>query len=111
MILLATIKSKAAALKREVYVLYLAARDPRTPCYAKTWIGSVIAYALTPIDLIPDPIPILGYLDDMILLPLGNYLAIKLIPQPILANCRKKAELHYEHPPKNWLAGEIIVAL
>ena len=71
----------------------------------------MIAYALSPIDVIPDPIPILGYLDDMILLPLGIYLAIKLIPQPLLADCRKKAELNYEHLPKNWLAGVIIVAL
>jgi uncharacterized membrane protein YkvA (DUF1232 family) len=71
----------------------------------------VIAYALSQIDLIADPLPILGYLDDMILLLLGIYLAIKLIPQPILADCRKKAELNYEHLPKKWPAGVMILAL
>jgi uncharacterized membrane protein YkvA (DUF1232 family) len=107
----AKLKAKASALKRDVYALYLAARDPRTPWYAKLFVGCVIAYALSPIDLIPDPIPLIGYLDDLILLPLGIYLAIKIIPQPILAECRKKAESHDERLPKNWFAAAIILAL
>lgn len=105
------LKARASALKREVYTLYLAARDPRTPWYAKLFVGSVIAYALSPIDLIPDPLPLIGYLDDLILLPVGIYLAIKMIPEPILAECRERAVLNSEQLPKNWIAGTIILAL
>jgi uncharacterized membrane protein YkvA (DUF1232 family) len=104
-------KTRAAALKREVYTLYLAARDPRTPWYAKLFTGCVIAYALSPIDLIPDPIPVIGYLDDLILLPLGIYLAIKMIPDRILAECRIQAESRREALTKNWTAAAIIVML
>lgn len=107
----AKLKAKAAALKRDLHTLYLAMRDPRTPWYAKAFVSCVIAYALSPIDLIPDPIPLLGYLDDLILLPLGIYLAIKMIPQPILAECRKKAESGDERLPQNWFAAAIILAL
>lgn len=74
------IKQYAQHLKSEIYALYFAARDPRTPWYAKLIVASIVAYALSPIDLIPDFVPILGYLDDLILLPLGIALAIKLIP-------------------------------
>src|SRR5918999_619753 len=85
------LKAIAARLKRELFALHLAARDPRTPWYAKVLVAGVVAYALSPIDLIPDPIPILGYLDDLLLLPLGIYLALKMIPEPVLAECRQKA--------------------
>jgi uncharacterized membrane protein YkvA (DUF1232 family) len=70
--LIATLKNRARTLKREAYALYIAARDPRVPWYAKVFIGVVLAYAFSPIDLIPDFIPVLGYLDDLIVIPLGR---------------------------------------
>ena len=105
------LKTKARELKREVQALYLAARDPRTPWYARTFVICVVAYALSPIDLIPDPIPILGYLDDLVLLPLGIYLALKMIPEPVLMECRQKAAAASEKLPRNWLAATVIVIL
>jgi len=81
----------ARRLKNEITTLYLAARDPRTPWYAKAIIACVVAYALSPIDLIPDFIPVLGYLDDLLLLPLGIYLALKLIPAEVLIDARRRA--------------------
>ena len=75
--MLEKIKAKATQLKRELVALYLASRDPRTPWYAKTMIAAVVAYALSPIDLVPDFIPIFGYLDDLVLLPIGIWLAIR----------------------------------
>ena len=82
----------ARALKREVYALYLACRDPRVPWYARALAACVVAYAFSPIDLIPDFIPVLGYLDDLLLLPLGIALVIRLLPPGILAECRAAAE-------------------
>ena len=102
-------KEWARALRREIWALYLAYRDPRTPWYAKLVAGLVAAYALSPIDLIPDPIPIVGYLDDLILLPLGVMLARKLIPSAVLEDCRRRAELEPESATTNWLAAVIIV--
>ena len=90
--LIEDLRTKARALKRETLVLYFAARDPRTPRAAKLVIAIVVAYALSPIDLIPDFIPILGYLDDLVLLPLGVYLAIKMIPATVLADARQAAQ-------------------
>jgi len=84
-------KAQARALKRETHALYLAGHDPRTPWPAKVVIAMVVAYALSPIDLIPDFIPVLGYLDDVLLLPLGIYLALKLIPAAVLADARHAA--------------------
>jgi uncharacterized membrane protein YkvA (DUF1232 family) len=84
-------KAQARVLKRETHALYLAGRDPRTPWPAKVVIAIVVAYALSPIDLIPDFIPILGYLDEVLLLPLGIYLALKLIPAAVLADARHAA--------------------
>src|SRR5690349_22191789 len=81
----------ARGLKRDVVALYLAARDPRVPWYAKAVAAAVAAYALSPIDLIPDFIPIVGYLDDIVLVPLGIALAIRLIPSAILEEHRKTA--------------------
>lgn len=78
------IKNWAKQLKRQIYVLYLAYKDPRMPLFTKIFTVSVVAYAFSPIDLIPDFIPILGYLDDLILVPLGVYFALKLIPKPVL---------------------------
>ena len=81
----------ARALRVEVMALWLACRDPRVPWYAKLLAGCVVAYALSPIDLIPDPIPILGYADDLVLIPLGVLVVRHLIPGPILAECRERA--------------------
>jgi uncharacterized membrane protein YkvA (DUF1232 family) len=84
-------KARARALKRDTYALYLACRDPRVPWYAKALAAAVVAYALSPIDLIPDFVPVLGYLDDLLLVPLGLALALRLIPTPVMAECRREA--------------------
>lgn len=84
-------KQWARAIKRDVVALWLAARDPRVPWYAKVAAGAVAAYALSPIDLIPDFIPVLGYLDDLIIVPLGILLAVKLIPADLMAEFRTEA--------------------
>jgi len=88
--MLEKLKSRARALKNEVFAVYLAAKDPRTPWYAKVLIFLVVAHTLSPIDLIPDFIPILGYLDDLIITPLGLALAIRLIPVGVLEEAREK---------------------
>lgn len=105
-------KQLARKLKHEVYAVYLASKDRRTPWYARLLAVVVVAYAFSPIDLIPDFIPILGYLDDLILVPLGIWFVIKLIPAPLLAECRTKAEtLKSQGKPKNWVAAGAIVIL
>lgn len=106
-----SLKTKAAGLKQEIFALYLAARDPRTPWYTKVFIVCVVAYALSPIDLIPDPIPVLGYLDDLLLLPLGIYVALKMIPREVLTDCRAKAASGSEKLPRNWYAAVMIISL
>jgi uncharacterized membrane protein YkvA (DUF1232 family) len=78
-------------LKSEVYALYLAYRDPRTPWYARLWAAGVVGYAFSPIDLIPDFVPVLGYLDDLLIVPLGVLLALRLIPADVMADCRARA--------------------
>ena len=103
--------SRVRQLKTETYALYLAYRDPRVPWYAKVWAACVVAYAFSPIDLIPDFIPVLGYLDDMILVPLGIALAIKMIPPTVLAECRQKAQTSMQDKPTNWAVAVIIVAI
>ena len=84
-------KAWARAIKRDVVALWLAARDPRVPWFAKAIAGTVAAYALSPIDLIPDFIPVFGYLDDLLIVPLGIVLAVKLIPKPVMTELRAKA--------------------
>ncbi len=84
-------KARARALKAETYALYLAYRDPRTPWHARLAAGLVAAYAFSPIDLIPDFIPVLGYLDDLLLVPLGVALALRLIPAEVMAAARQQA--------------------
>lgn len=91
-VVLADLKARARRLKSETYALYLVVRDPRTPWFAKLLAGGVVAYALSPIDLIPDFIPVLGYLDDLLLLPLGIWLAIRLVPDEVMRDCRQRAE-------------------
>jgi uncharacterized membrane protein YkvA (DUF1232 family) len=85
------LKDWARAIKRDVVALWLAARDARVPWYAKAVAAAVAAYALSPIDLIPDFVPVIGYLDDLIIVPLGIMLAVKLIPEPIMVELRAKA--------------------
>jgi len=89
--MLETWKARARALKREISALLSAYRDPRTPWYAKLWALLVLAYAFSPIDLIPDFIPVVGYLDDLILLPLGIALAVRLIPPEVMDEARLTA--------------------
>lgn len=84
-------KQRARLLKTELYALYLACKDPRVPWYARLVAACVVGYAFSPIVLIPDPIPVLGYLDHLILVPLGISLAIRLIPLSVLDECRVKA--------------------
>lgn len=84
-------KSWARGIKRDVVALWIAARDPRTPLSAKIAAGLVAAYALSPIDLIPDFIPVLGYLDDLLIVPLGILLVVKLIPAALMAEFREAA--------------------
>jgi uncharacterized membrane protein YkvA (DUF1232 family) len=112
MALLENLKRRARSLKADTYALYLVARDPRTPWYAKVLVGAVVAYALSPIDLIPDFIPVIGYLDDLILLPLGIALAIRLVPDEVLAECRARAEASIgEDKPVNLVAAAIVVGV
>jgi uncharacterized membrane protein YkvA (DUF1232 family) len=99
----------ARRIKRDVVALWLAARDPRVPWYAKALAAAVAAYALSPIDLIPDFIPILGYLDDLILVPLGIMLAVRLVPVPVMAELRRRAEK--ERPPVTRVGLAIIVLI
>ena len=84
-------KEKAKKLKQEIYALYLAYKDPRVSWYAKIFIVILVGYAISPIDLIPDFIPIIGYLDDLIILSLGIVLAIKMIPREVMEECRKES--------------------
>ena len=98
----------AQAIKRDVHALYLAGRDPRVPWYAKALAAFVAAYALSPIDLIPDFIPVIGYLDDLILLPLGILLVVRLIPPEILAEHRATAAAAR---PVSRLAAVVVVCL
>lgn len=86
-------RNRARELRREVSALAVAARDPRTPLVAKVVMVVVVAYAVSPIDLIPDPIPVLGLLDDVLLLPLGIAIAIRLVPDEVLTQARSRAEL------------------
>ena len=96
--MLAGIKSWAGRLKRDAHAIYLASRDPRVPWYAKALALAVAGYALSPIDLIPDFIPVIGYLDELILLPLGIWLVVSLIPPEIMAEYRAKADAAGRRP-------------
>jgi len=89
--MIASWKKSVVSLKTQTLALYYALRDPRVSWYAKVWVALVVAYALNPLDLVPDFIPILGYLDDLVLVPLGIALALKMIPPEVMAECRAKA--------------------
>jgi uncharacterized membrane protein YkvA (DUF1232 family) len=104
-------RDKTRDLRREVFALYLACRDPRVPWYAKALAAGVVAYAFSPIDLIPDFIPVLGYLDDIVLVPLGVLAVRAMIPASVLAECRARAEtaLQQERPVSRLGAAITIV--
>lgn len=104
------LKQQAKRLKSEVFALYFAYKDPRVPWYGKFFIVLVVGYAFSPIDLIPDFIPVLGYLDDLVLIPLGVAIAIRMIPPNVMDEARVKAQ-SLKTKPRNWLAAIIIVAV
>lgn len=110
--MLARLKTWAQKLKTEIYAVYLASQDPRTPLTAKIFALCIVGYAFSPIDLIPDFIPVLGLLDDALLLPLGVWLVIKIIPPQVLAESREKARLRQlENKPQNWIAAGFIILI
>ncbi|HET9664798.1 MAG TPA: DUF1232 domain-containing protein [Burkholderiales bacterium] len=112
--MLASIKAWASRLKADVLALWFCYRHPGTPLIAKVVAAAVVAYAFSPIDLIPDFIPVVGYLDDALLVPLGVWLAIRLIPAPVMAECRVQAAhwLDARKPnPRNRLAAAVIVVM
>lgn len=107
---LAKWKYRARKLKANVYALYFACRDPRVPWYAKLFIACVVGYAFSPVDLIPDFVPVLGYLDDLVLIPLGVTIALKIIPGTVMEEARYKAEALIQKP-KNWIAAAVIIMI
>ena len=110
--MLERLKNKARLLKIDAYAIYLAYKDPRVPLYARIFAVCVVGYAFSPIDLIPDPIPILGYLDDLILVPLGIAIALKMIPKEVMAEYREQARVTMlQNKPVNWIAAGVIVGV
>ena len=105
-------QNRVRQLKVETYALYLAYKDPEVPWYAKACAACVVGYALSPIDLIPDFIPVLGYLDDLIVVPLGIRLTLKMIPLPVMERCRSKARENLSRDKRIvWIGTGIIVAI
>jgi len=106
------IASWAERLRAESYAMCLACRDPRTPWYAKAWLALVLGYLASPIDLIPDFIPVIGYLDDLLLVPAGLALAVRMIPKAVIDDCRARArdEL-YSGLKKNWMVAILIISV
>ena len=110
--MLAAWKARARTLKLETHALALACRDPRVPWYVKAIAGFVVAYALSPIDLIPDVIPVLGHADDLLIVPLGVLIARRLIPEAVLADCRARAAAAAaERQARRWTGAAIVVAI
>jgi len=110
--LISKLKAFAKKLKQNLFVLYLSYKDPRIPWYAKLLAMLIVAYALSPIDLIPDFIPVLGYLDDLIIVPLGITLALKLIPPNVIEDNIEAAEkLKQFGKPKNWFVGILFIII
>ncbi|MBM3951972.1 MAG: DUF1232 domain-containing protein [Rhodospirillales bacterium] len=106
--LIGRLQSWARAIRSELHALYLAGRDPRVPWAAKALAVAVVAYAVSPIDLIPDFIPVIGYLDDLLLVPLGIYLAVRLIPPAIMAEHRARARAAERLPASRAAAGVVV---
>ena len=114
MSLVQNLKTRARRLKTEVSALYFAARHPSTPWYAKVFVVAIVAYALSPIDLIPDFIPVLGYLDEIVLLPILIWFCLKLVPEPVLAHCRTQARERLRvmaGQPKSYTGALIVVGV
>ncbi len=105
------LKIKAQKLKKEIDALYLCSKDPRVPWYAKVFAFLILGYALSPIDLIPDFIPVIGYLDDVILVPLGIVCLKKMIPQDVLDECREKAKDRRISKGNHWIAASVIIMI
>lgn len=109
---LARAKSAAKEIKRNIYALYLACQDPRVPWHAKLFALCVVAYVFSPIDLIPDFIPILGYVDDLVLVPIGITIAVRMIPAAVMEDSRAKAEeVRRNGKPRNWFAAAVFIAI
>ncbi len=102
------LKRWARGLKAELYALYLAYKDPRVPLHAKVFTAVVVGYAFSPIDLIPDPIPILGYLDDLLLVPLGIAIAVRMIPPHVLAEHRERSRTLADKPVNRTAAVAVV---
>ncbi len=105
------LKQWTRRLKRDVLALWLAARDPRVPYHAKALAAAVAAYALSPVDLIPDFVPVLGYLDDLLIVPLGIWMAVRLIPEPVMAELRAAASGRRAPPSRAGLAAIVLIWL
>lgn len=103
------LKAWAARLKHDLKTVWLAARDPRVPAFAKILAGVVVAYALSPVDLIPDFIPVLGYLDDLVLVPLGILAVLAMIPRDVLAELRERAIGQEADHPIGLLGATLVV--
>jgi uncharacterized membrane protein YkvA (DUF1232 family) len=106
---LARLRTWARAIRRDTLALWLAARDRRTPWTARAFCLAIAAYALSPIDLIPDAIPVLGLLDEALLLPLAILLAVRMIPPPLMAEFRTEAALRAEKPVSRWGAAAVVL--
>ncbi|MCO8057641.1 YkvA family protein [Acinetobacter towneri] len=104
------LKQWAKQIKRNVYAVWFAARDPETPFLAKLVALLVVAYAISPIDLIPDFIPVLGYLDDLILVPLGIMLVLRLVPTEVMQRCRLQADA-ISQKPSSYIAALVFIIL
>ena len=107
-----TIKEKAGKLKRDIPAVFLAMKHPKTPWYARILAGIIIGYALSPVDLIPDFVPVLGYLDDLVILPLLIILLLRLIPREVFEECHQEAEdLWANGKPKKWYYAIPIIVI
>jgi len=106
-----SLKERVKSLKTEVHAVYLASKDARTPWYAKLLMVLVIGYAISPLDLIPDFIPVLGLLDDLVIVPAGIALVVRMIPKDLMEECRRKAKDEPINTRTKWLAVLIIVSI
>jgi uncharacterized membrane protein YkvA (DUF1232 family) len=110
MINLPAIRQRARQLKIELIALALAARHPQTPWYAKLVVAGCVAYALTPVDFVPDAIPVIGVIDDLVFIPLAIALAVRFIPAPVLADCRARSHEIEARAPKLGVAAWVLIA-
>lgn len=105
-------QSRLRSLKLDIHALWLAYRDPRVPWYAKALAACVLVYAMSPIDLIPDFIPVVGHLDDLVLIPAGLYLVFRLVPKQVLEECRQRARgVADQQHPIGWIGAGVVVSV